>query len=202
MAKSKRNKQNRISLPGGETATAPRQPGQGSRTDLNQKEDPRSVVLSVRERHTGLIGKDALAPDQVDDMGRCIVSVCNGDDRSNIINTWRGLIGSRANYLSRYVGQTGNPKCSSFEMIPDRTETDPSLRVDLRTCEERDAQAVLSWNAWLGHIKALPLWHRWAIRNALGLSLGAVCLWCDQKPTSQGVASVEALRALTDRGNL
>ena len=188
----KRNRS--ISLPGGETVPQPAT--QGARHDLAPQEDPRMVALAVRERITGLTGADALAPDQGDAMGRCIVNLCSGQDRSDMLNLWRGMTGARANYMMRYIGQTGNPKGAAFGFISEAIETDQSLRIDIRSPEDKAAQAVASWTTWLAKINALPLVYKWPINNALGLSLGAVCLWRNQAPTPQGKASVAAIRAL------
>ena len=198
-SKSQRKARRRaITLAGGQSIPQPAT--QGARRDLKPAQDPRIVALAARERITGLIGAEALAPEQGDDMGRCIVHLCSGQDRADLLNLWRGLTGSRENYLTRYIGQTGHPKGAAFGFISDEIKTDQSLRVDLRTRDERDLQAVASWGAWLAKIKALPLGHKWAMQNALGLSLGAVCLWQGQRPTKQGVASVAALRAVHTMG--
>ncbi len=195
MSKAARKRaKRRISLPGGESVPQPAT--QGARRDLAPQEDPRRVALAARERITGLIGADALAPEQGDDMGRCIVNLCSGQDRSDLMDLWRGMTGSRANYLMRYIGQTGNPKGAASGFISDAIETNPSLRIDIRSPEDKAAQSVASWTAWLAKIDGLPFGHKWAINNAMGLSLGAICLWRNQAPTPQGKASVAALRAL------
>ena len=131
------------------------------------------------------------------DLGKCINALSTGDEQSKLIDTWETLSASHRNYRMRYIGQTGDPKGASIGMVPDRTETDQSLRVDLRTPEEKAEQAKASWAAWEAKINALPSPQlKWAIRGVLQGFMGEATLWRDQAPATAGRVAVAALRRL------
>ena len=76
-------------------------------------------------------------------------------------------------------------------------ETDQSLRVDLRTHDERVRAAKASWAAWEAKIAALPFPQlRWAISGVLRGFMGDGTLWRDAKPTNTGRNVVAALKAM------
>lgn len=133
------------------------------------------------------------------DMGLCINKLTGGDTRAQIIDAWGAISASRRNYRLRYIGQSGEPKGATIAMVPDATETDPSLRVDIRSPDERADQAKASWAAWEAKINALPLPQlKWAIRGALDGFMGEASLWRNQAPTPLGTVAVEALRRMAD----
>jgi hypothetical protein len=131
-------------------------------------------------------------------MGRCILALSTGDDRATLTEAWAAISASRRNFKTRIIGQTGDPKCATSPMMPDAMQTDQSLRVDLRTQEEKDRAATVSWAEWQRRIDALPMPQlKWALRGALDGFLGEAVLWRDQAPTGQGKLAVGALRRVT-----
>lgn len=182
-----------ITLPGGMVAPQPKT--QGSRP---KPEDAMATVTAARKRHTGLEdGKDALQPIHGTDLGKCIHSLTTGDDRANLTNAWAAISASHRNYRLLVIGQTGDPQGSAMPMTPDPMETDQSLRVDLRTADERIAAAKSSWAAWEAKINTLPTPNlKWALRGALNGFLGEGTLWANQAPTMTGRAAVSALRGV------
>jgi hypothetical protein len=170
-----------------------RQPnGQTRRSD-----NPRATVQAARERHTTKTGADALDPVLGTELGRCIDALSDGDERVALVALWNSIAAAHRNWRQRDIGQTGDPKCATIGAIPDRMETDPSLRVDLRTADERDAAAIRAWREWKAVIDALPVPQlRWALRGALNGFLGDERLWRDRAPTSAGCAAVMALRMI------
>jgi hypothetical protein len=198
-AQRKRAKRSRqITLAGGEAV--PQRAAGRDRTHTNQpQEDARIVSLTARAKRAGL--KDAAAaidPTLSTDMGLCINKLHQGDTRAQIIDAWGAISASRRNYLLHYIGQSGEPKGATIAMVPDATETDPSLRVDIRSPDERADQAKASWTAWEAKINALP-WPqmKWAIRGALDGFMGEASLWRDCAPTPLGTVAVEALRRMS-----
>jgi hypothetical protein len=192
----RRARKRAISLAGGQSVS--HRPSGRDRTHTNQPpEDARMTALAARERHTGLTGKDALDPAQETDLGRCIVHLTHGDERAQLLDAWGEISAAHRNYRMIYVGQTGNPQGAAIGFIPDRLETDPSLRVDMRTHDERVAAAKSAWAAWDARMKAMTFPQMiWALRGALDGFMGDASLWRDRSPTSLGKLAVEALRQL------
>lgn len=190
--RARRKKAAKISLPGGE-AIAQRAPTGRPR---KAQEDATAVVSAVRMRKTGITdAKDAMQPICGTDMGLCIRHLTTGDERAELANAWAALSASHRNYRILYVGQTGDPQGASIPMLPEAMETDQSMRVDLRTHDERVAAAKRGWGAWEAKIAALTTPNaRWALRGALSGFMGDGALWRDQRPTTTGKLAVMALR--------
>ena len=169
------------------------------RSHTNQPpEDATATVVQARARHTGFAGRDTLIDAALGTpLGCCIAHLTQGDDRAQLINTWGALSAARRNYRLRYIGHSGEPQGAVLAMIPDAMQTDPSMRVDIRSAEERAAQAKASWAAWDAKISALPLGFRWAIRGAMDGFAGEGTLWRDQGATPLGMVAVNALRRLS-----
>lgn len=188
-----------ITLPGGEAVPAPAV--RGSRTDLRPKEDPMSVATRARQRRTGIEdAQDARQPICGTDIGLCIRHLAKGDERAALVGAWEAISAAHRQYRMLIIGQTGDPQGAAIPMLPDPMETDQSLRVDLRTHDQRVEAAKRAWHDWWGKIKALPVPNlRWAINGALDGFMGDGALWRDQKPTTTGSAAVQALRMMLDR---
>jgi hypothetical protein len=197
MAKSARRKRKgRITMPGGESV--PQRATGRDRTHTNQPtQDARMTAMQAHERMTGVNGAAALDPALATDLGRCIVALCHGDERATLLDAWQAISAAHRQYRMMYIGQTGDPQGAAIGFIPERMETDPSLRVDLRTHDERVSSAKAGWAAWDAKIHALP-WAQmiWAIGGALNGFMGESDLWRDQQPTMQGRVAVDALRRL------
>lgn len=197
-SKAQRRKRKRITLPGGDTVPS-RATGR-DRSHTNQPpEDATATVVQARARHTGFAGRDTLIDAALGTpLGCCIAHLTQGDDRAQIINTWGALSAARRNYRLRYIGQSGEPQVAALAMIPDAMQTDQSMRVDIRSTDERAEHAKASWAAWDAKINALPLPNmKWAIRGALDGFAGEGTLWRDQGATPLGRVAVEALRRLS-----
>jgi hypothetical protein len=195
--KARKRRAKSITLPGGDQI--PQRPSGRDRVATPQA-DPMETVITARQRRSGITdAKDARQPLCGDDLGLCIHASATGDARAALANTWAALSASHRNFRVMVIGQTGNPQGAAIPMIPEPMETDQSLRVDLRTHDERVAAAKASWTGWQAKINALPIPNlRWAIKGALDGFLGDGTLWRDRKPTATGVAAVSALRLLTD----
>jgi hypothetical protein len=203
IAQRRRRKKARITLPGGQQID--QKPTGRERVDVGQRkqaEDPRQSALKTRLRISGIpdtpeARKAAVAPDFGHDVGLCVRAILKGDDAAKAWDTFAALSASFRAYQLHYIGQTGNPQCAAIAMIPEPMETDPSLRVDLRTHDEKVRAAKASWQAWEKRIAALPFPQmRWAISGTLRGFLGDGTLWRDAKPTDTGRAVVAALKAM------
>jgi hypothetical protein len=191
-AKRRLQRQRRISLPGG--GSVPMRREGLPRLHAPEKDDGPPPILEARKRMSDAPPEDTL---QESDMGRCIMALSQGDDLRMLRNAWAALSAARANYRTRIIGQTGNPQGAAIAMVPEAMQTDQSLRVDLRTPEERDRDARRHWHEWEAAIKRLPTpQHKWAIKSALNGFLGEGSLWQDKAPTTSGIVAVAALRIM------
>jgi hypothetical protein len=193
-SKAERKRRKRISLPGGEQID--QRPTGRDRTHTNHKEDPMRTVIHARIRRTGILDpKEAQQPICGDDLSLCIRALTTGDERALLVNTWAAISACHRNYRLLILGQTGTPQGAAIPMIPEPMETDPSLRVDLRTQEQRVEAAKRAWEAWEAKMAALPVPNlRWALGGAISGFMGDGALWRDQAPTVTGKAAVQALR--------
>ena len=193
-AAKRRKRAARVTLPGGEVV--PQHIKQGR--PRKQPEDAARAATEARVRYSGITdAKEATLPLCGTDLGLCIHALTKGDERTALENTWAVISASHRNYRLLVIGQTGTAKGATIAMVPEAMETDQSLRVDLRTHDEKVAAAKASWSAWRARIKALPVpGMGWALMGALDGFMGEGRLWADQAPTSTGRAAVEALRRM------
>ncbi len=195
---AKRARSRRISLAGGEGTT--QRPTGKDRRHTNQPEDARKPALEARCRVAGIpvspdTLKAAVAPVFGDDVGLCIQAIAAPDEAARLWDAYCRLTAARRLWRMRHLGLTGDPQNSAIAMIPDRVESDPSLRVDLRTAEERDRAADRAEAYWRGQLDriAIPQW-RGALRSAADGFGGP--WWRDGRPTQAGQWVVEALRVV------
>ncbi len=178
----------RISLAGG--AQIDQRPTQGRRNDLAGP----PPIMAARARRCPIDSASVL---HESDMGRCILALSDGQERADLSNAWAALSAARRNFRMRIIGQAGEPQCAAAPMIHEELATDPSLRIDLRTSDEKDKSAARAWEQWQAAIMALPVPQMiWAIRGALDGFMGECGLWKDGAPTAQGKLSVAALTIL------
>jgi hypothetical protein len=177
----------------------PKKDGPRYPSGARKPEDARETVAKARQRHSGIHDpQDALQPLCGTDMGLCIRSMTKGDELATLSNAWAALSAAHRNYRLLYIGLTGNPQGAAIAMVPDKMEADVSLRVDLRTHDEKVAAAKSAWTAWEAKIKALPTpQHKWALRGALNGFLGEDTLWRDAAPTATGRVAVDAMRLVS-----
>lgn len=195
-AKSKGQKRRirKITLPGGESV--PQRAAQGHRSDLKQ-EPADLAALRARARRTGCTVEEARDILASDDMGRCIRSMRSSNtDRRNLLTTWQAISAAWHNYATRCLSITPGAQSASLPMLPDPMQTDQSLRVDLRSADEKDAAARRVWFDWLEAMLALPADQRHAVRGHL--QEYAAPVWCPNnlRPTRSGALAVAALDAL------
>ncbi len=197
-AARRRAKRTKISLPGGESA--PQRPKGRDRRHTNQPEDAMKTATEARQRVSGITdAKEARQPLCGTPMGLCIHALTTGQDRADLANAWAALSAAHRNYRLLIIGQTGDPQGAAIPMLPEPMETDQSLRVDLRTHEQRIEAAKRAWQDWRRKIDALPVPSlRWAISGALDGFMGEGSLWRDKQPTTTGRVAVQALRMVLD----
>ena len=144
---ARRQRKRRITLSGG--AQIDQKPTGRDRINVGQPkptEDARRGPLEARLRVAGIPVtpdslKAAVAPSFGHDVGLCINALTTGDEATKTWDTFSHVSAAYRNYQLLFVGQTGNPKCAAISMIPEPMETDPSLRVDLRSHDEKVSAA-------------------------------------------------------------
>ncbi|WP_068305835.1 hypothetical protein [Pararhodobacter sp. CCB-MM2] len=184
-----------ITLAGG--GSVPQPATQGRRADLEPKEAADVVALTARARRTGCSVEDARDVLAGEDMGRCIMAMRPGaEDRRALLGVWQGLCASWANYCARCLSITPTPQAAALPMLPEPMQTDQSLRVDLRTGDERDEAARRVWFEWLTALMDLPPDQRHALRGHLQ-GYGAE-VWSEEAtaPTRAGALAIKALATL------
>lgn len=192
--KAARRRSKRISLPGG--STVPQPATQGRRADL-QEPPADAIALFARARLTGCSVEEARDQLAGTDMGRCIMAMRpSAHDRRDLLNVWQGISAAWWNYATRCLGLRPSAQSSSLPMLPEPMQTDPSLRVDLRTPDERDIAARDSWCAWLSDLMRLPADQRHALRGHLQGYGAEVWNPGTRQPTRSGALAVAALAAL------
>lgn len=158
-------------------------------------DDPRKTARTARERQLGGKRADAaLDPILGHEIGYVIQSECKPDLAKRLWDTWQAYSAAERTYRVRYIGQTGEPKGASMQMVTERMETDKSMHVDLRTEEERDTQAVSGYMRWQGYLGHLDAQQASALRQAERGNGKA--LWVDGKATQAGIFALNALIGL------
>lgn len=193
-AQRRRAKRSKITLPGG--AEVAQRPTGRDRRHINQPVDAMGVASEARKRRSGIPdAKEALQPLCGTDLGLCIHAMTTGQERHDLANAWAAMSASHRNYRTLIIGRTGDPQGAAIPMLPEPMETDPSLRVDLRTQAQREEAAKRAWHEWWRKIEALPVPSlKWALSGALNGFMGEDALWRDQAPTATGRTAVMALR--------
>jgi hypothetical protein len=192
---ARRRRSNLISLPGGAQRKVAQT--QGRRTDIEPQEPADLVALTSRAARTGCTveaARDVLAGE---DMGRCIMALRPSmQERRDLLDVWQAMNAGWWNFATRCLSITPSAQSSSMPMLPEPMQTDPSLRIDIRTGEERDEAARRVWYAWLERLTILPPDQRHALRGHLQ-DYGAPVWDADAKqPTRAGALAVKALAAL------
>ena len=194
--KGQRRRQRAITLPGG--ARIPQPATQGRRADLEPQEPADLIDLAARARLTGCTveaARDVLAGE---DMGRGIIALARSPERRrDLFSVWQALNAAWHNYATRCCSITPTPQAAALPMLPDPMQTDPSLRIDIRTADERDEAARRVWFEWIELLMhRLTFAQRHALRGSLHGYGAEVWNPHDRKPTKAGYLAVEALAAL------
>jgi hypothetical protein len=184
-----------LSLANGDAASPMR--GQGSRKPA---EDPRTVARAARQRR--FAWHPSLGPINWDDalaaspVGLCIMATKDRD----LSMIWHDLDAAHRDYRTRCLNTTGEPKCATAPVMPETMEAGETLRLDLRTTEEKARAARQRWLIWEARLARLPTpMHKQAIQAAMGGGLNpkAWQFWgASGLPTASGRLLIAALSNL------
>lgn len=194
--KGRKRRERKITLPGGQSVA--HRPTGRDRSHTNQpKEDAALVALAARARLTGCTIEEARDILASDDMGRCIRAMRpDSADRRDLLNTWQAISAAWHNYATRCLSITPGAQAAALPMLPEPMQTDPSLRVDIRSGPEKDEAARRAWFGWLEAFMDLPADQRHAVRGHLQGYAGAIWDADRLRPTMTGALAVKALAAL------
>ncbi len=150
------------------------------------------TVLNARVRH-GAPPDKARDPQWGDDMGKCIMALEQAR-APELWDAWTQLARTRHTFLAICIGRPAGPKNATIAVQHEPCEADATKRPDLRTEEERAADAQRAWYAWLlrlGELGRLEFRAIWA-------AIDGDMIWSDGRPTALGKHAVEALVAMVD----
>jgi hypothetical protein len=187
-----RKREKPITLANGDTAPPIR--GQGARKPA---EDPRAVARAARQRR--FAWHPSLGPINWDDplaaspVGLCIMA----SKEPGLSATWHDLDAAHRDFRAKCLNTTGEPKCATAPVMPERMEAGETLRLDLRTADEKAKAARQRWLIWEARLARLPTpMHRQAIQAAMGGGLNpqAWQFWgASGLPTASGRLLIAAL---------
>lgn len=158
-----------------------------------REEDPRLVAFEARKRVWG-IGDDALDPMTAEEAGVAIK--LGAESKAEARHLWQvytSYDGVDDRYCKFVIGKQRFEAVSKLEFLPERLETRPDDRPDLRTEEEKIRDARNNWHIWQGFMGELERWERTAINRSVRREDELVK---DGELTVHGKALVRALRAL------
>jgi hypothetical protein len=193
---ARRRRANLISLPGG-GAVASRPIGR-ERHHTQQPEPPADLVaLTVRARLTGCTVEEARDILASEPIGRCIRYMRPGlQDRRDLMDVYMSISAAWTNVIERVFGLKVSAQSASLPMLPEPMQTDPSLRVDLRTADERNAAARRVWSEWSAAFRKLP--PDASATLTASIEDRGLHLWDSDahRPTAKGALAVKALAGL------
>ncbi|MFG6591273.1 hypothetical protein [Sulfitobacter sp. 1A12157] len=131
------------------------------------------------------------------EIGYVIRHECKEREAAQLWDVWQQYCAAQRAYRMRILGTTGEPKGAAIQMVPDAMQADTSMRVDMRSDDERDRQAVSGYMRWKGWLWCLTATERGLIHHA-ERGTGKV-LWGDGEPTREGIATLDALKNLSER---
>lgn len=184
-----------------ELAPIPRRADQGRQrmAQIEAEKDAANVALAARVKRGAKDADAARDPLHGSDMGRCILAITTGDDLQKLRQAWASICAAHHEYCARILSRSPHPQGAAIAVMPEPMEADPSLRVDLRTPDDKDKAAKRTWDMWSKRIATLPTpMHRWAISNAIVGPISDSGLWIDGQPTAQGRVAVMALKIIAD----
>ena len=130
-------------------------PKQIKKAEETQMAKYNTALASVRsEMRSPALGEEA---------GRAIHSALQGKAAKEAWRAYEGLTASMWAYSKTVLGVYPFPKSMKFETLPERFETRPDDRPDLRDEEQRQRDTVNSWMRWNGWIDQLAVQDRSAI---------------------------------------
>ena len=117
---------------------------------LQTIEEVREVVRAARARHMAMQSSTAMdEPMMGEEAGRAItIGAADEHEANQLWETFKLIDASDEAFSRRVLGKQRFPNVARMEMLPERMETRPDDRIDVRTADEKAADAKRSWTGW------------------------------------------------------
>ena len=117
---------------------------------LQTVEEMREVVRAARARHMQMQASAAMdEPMMGEEAGRAItIGAADEHEANQLWETFKLIDASDEAFSRRVLGKPRFPNVAKMEMLPERMETRPDDRIDVRTADEKAADAKRSWASW------------------------------------------------------
>ena len=118
--------------------------------DMPKLEEVREVVRAARARHMAMQASAAMdEPMMGEEAGRAItIGAADEHEADQLWETFKLIDASDEAFSRRVLGKQRFPNVARMEMLPERMETRPDDRIDVRTADEKAADAKRSWASW------------------------------------------------------
>lgn len=164
---------------------------------MQTREEVREVVRVARARHMAMQVSAAMdEPMMGEEAGRAIsIGSVDEHEASRLWDTFKAIDASDDAFSRRVLGRSRFPNVARMELLPERMETRPDDRIDIRTTDEKAADAKRAWSGWLATFDGL----RDPLRAALHMALRQrVKLHDGRILTLAGRLFVDAMRQVDD----
>lgn len=170
-----------------------------------KEDDPQKTAREGRERQLGGKGRRLLSGDPMNpilghEIGYVLQACCKPEVAVRLWDTWQAYCAAEEAYRKRILGMSAHPKGASIQAMPEPLQTDQSMRVDMRTDEERDRQAVSVWMKWQGYLGCIPT--DWASAMRQAERGNGRKLWRDGEVTAAGLTALDAIKALREASDV
>lgn len=124
---------------------------------MPSQEEVREVVRAARARHLAMQASDMMdEPMLGDEAGRAIfIGSVDEHEASRLWDTFKAIDASDDAFSRRVLGRSRFPNVARMELMPECLETRPDDRIDIRTEDEKAADAKRAWLGWCAMFDAL-----------------------------------------------
>ena len=161
----------------------------------NEADNPTETVMQARARHAGAApSHDMLAPVWCEPAGRAL-AIGAPDEYAKLFALFVAYDSAMRTYSRIVLGRSRHPAVSKLEFMQERFETRADDVIDLRSEDERIADARESHARWVADLGKLRSWDRIIIeRAALQTETMQIC----GQLTSAGRSFVAAMIRLAE----
>ena len=120
-------------------------------------EEVREVVRAARARHMAMQSSTAMdEPMMGEEAGRAItIGAADEHEADQLWETFKLIDASDEAFSRRVLNRSRFANVSKLELMPERLETRPDDRIDIRTEDEKSADAKRAWLGWCAMFDAL-----------------------------------------------
>ena len=124
---------------------------------MPSQEEVREVVRAARARHLAMQASAMMdEPMLGDEAGRAIfIGSADEHKATRLYDTFKAIDASDDAFSRRVLNRSRFANVSKLELMPERMETRPDDRIDIRTEDEKAADAKRSWVGWCTLFDAL-----------------------------------------------